>query len=159
MNNKIKLDPKNSIGLIVKSTEKAIGYALDLEIKEKCGITGGQWRVVVALSIKDGLSQKELANMVFVEGPTLVPILDKMEKTGFIKRKHNAKDRRTNNIFLTLKAQKLSLDIVECVLNIRNIITKNIPRNKIDTTKNTLKIMTKNAENFMIQKTKLESKI
>jgi len=159
MNIQTKLDPKNSIGLIVKSTEKAIGYALDLEIKEKCGITGGQWKVIVALSIKDGISQKELASMVFVEGPTLVPILDKMENTGFIKRKSNSKDRRVNDIFLTSKAQKSSLDISECILNIRNIITKNILKNEIDTTKNTLKTMTNNAEQFMTQKTKITSKI
>jgi len=158
MNIKTDLEPQNSIGLIVKSTEKAIGYALDLEIKEKCGLTGGQWKVVVALSIQDGVSQKELADLVFVEGPTLVPILDKMEKTGFIKRKPNLKDRRTNNIFLTSKAQKLSLDIVDCILYIRSVVTKNISENEIKIVKNILKTMTLNAETFMKQKTKLLTK-
>ncbi|MCH7967334.1 MAG: MarR family transcriptional regulator [Thaumarchaeota archaeon] len=152
MNIKVNLDPKNSIGLIVKSTEKAIGYVLDQEIKEKCGITGGQWKIVIALAIQDGMSQKELADMIFVETPTLVSLLDKMEKTGLIKRQSDSKDRRTNKILLTSKAKKQSPEIVECILDIRNVITKNISKNEIKTTKNTLKIMTQNAESFMKQK-------
>jgi len=153
MNIQTNLDPKNSIGLIVKSTEKAIGYALDLEIRARCGITGGPWKVIVALSIQDGVSQKELADLILVESPTLVPILDKMENTGFIKRKPNPKDRRTNEIFLTSKAKKLSSGIIDCILDIRDIITKNISGNEIEITKNTLKTMTQNAESFMMQKT------
>lgn len=146
MNLKDKLDLQSSIGFIVKQTEKSLERVLDLELKTRCSLTGGQWKVIAVLALSDGLNQRELAEMVFVESPTLVPILDKMEKTGLVIRKADQTDRRTNRLFLTPKSKKLVESIVECILDFRKSITRGISEKDIDTARNVLQNISRNAE-------------
>jgi len=143
-----KIDLENAIGLIIKIASKSIEKTLDGELRKRCSLSSGQWKVIGALALHDGLSQKDLAEMVFVEGPTLVPILDKMEKEGFVQRRVDQQDRRNNLIFLTEKS-KLRIDsIIDCVLDIRKIITKDIQKDQLETTKKVLKKITKNSDVF-----------
>ena len=44
-------------------------------------------RVFHALSKRDGLNQRELADELGIETPTIVRLLDAMEKQGFIERR------------------------------------------------------------------------
>jgi len=44
---------------------------------------------------------KTIAEGLEVEGPSLIPIIDKMEKEGFVKRKVDHVDRRISRISLT----------------------------------------------------------
>ena len=141
-----KIDLENAIGLIIKIASKSIEKTLDAELRKRCGLSGGQWKVIGALALKDGQSQKDLAEMVFVEGPTLVPILDKMEKDGFVQRRVNPQDRRNNLIFLTKKSELLIDSIIDCVLHVRKVITKDIPAKQLEITKNVLRKITENSD-------------
>ena len=114
-----KIDLENAIGLIIKIASKSIEKTLDAELRKRCGLSSGQWKVVGALALRDGLSQRDLAEMVFVEGPTLVPILDRMEKEGLVQRRVDQKDRRNNLVFLTKKSEVLIDSIIDCVLDVK----------------------------------------
>jgi MarR family transcriptional regulator for hemolysin len=86
-------DFQNNIGFIVNRTAKAFVKALDYELREKVGVTIGQWKVIVILVNQNGLTQKEIADRLGLEGPTLIPIIDKMEKEGLVVRKEDPSDR------------------------------------------------------------------
>jgi MarR family transcriptional regulator for hemolysin len=47
------------------------------------------------------LSQRELADRMDIEGPTLVRHLDRLEKEGLIERRRDAHDRRVTRIMVT----------------------------------------------------------
>lgn len=147
-----KLDYKNSIGLILRTADKSLELALDSEIKERCKLTGGQWKVIIVLAIREGISQKDLADLISVESPTLVPIIDKMEKNGFLIRKSKPKDRRSNSIFLTKKSLELVETIVDTLLDFRSMITKGLSKHEIDSTRMVLLKMTQNIDEFMANK-------
>ena len=55
-------DFENSIGFIVNRTAKTFVKALDSELREKVGVTFGQWKVIVMLVNQNGLTQKEIAD-------------------------------------------------------------------------------------------------
>lgn len=152
MNLREKLQMDSSIGLIVKLTEKSLERALDSELKERCGLAGSQWKIVMVLAISDGVNQRELAEMVFIDGSTLVPILDKMEKEGFLLRRQDTKDRRINRVFITPKSKKLVDVITECILDFRTKITKNIQRKDLEVTRDVLMKITQNADKIMLSK-------
>jgi len=147
-----KLGMESSIGLIVKLTEKSLERAIDSELRQKCGLTGGQWKIILVLAISDGLNQKELAELVFVETPTLVPILDKMEKEGFLQRRPDHNDRRLNRVFLKAKSKKIVLTIVKCIIDFRKTITKGILEKDLDVTRTVLKKLSQNADKLMEEK-------
>lgn len=119
-------DFQNNIGFMVNRTAKTIVKAMDTELRKKVGITFGQWKVIVMLSNQNGLTQKEIADRLDLEGPTLIPIIDKMEKEGFVIRKVDPADRRNNRIYLTEKSSALWTKMVECALKIRQVSIREI---------------------------------
>lgn len=48
-----------------------------------------------------GVRQIELAQLIGVEGPSLVRILDKLAAAGLVRRENDASDRRANKLWLT----------------------------------------------------------
>lgn len=144
----IRYDFENSMGFVVNMTAKAFQKSFDIELRKNAGVSLSQWRVVGALVIQPGLTQKEIADKVGIEGATLVPIIDKMEKEGLLKRKPDSSDRRVNRIYLTPKADSLWESMVECALKIRKSSTKNISENDIQTTLETLRKISQNLTSF-----------
>lgn len=144
----IRYDFENSMGFVVNMTAKAFQKSFDIELRKNAGVSLSQWRVVGALVIQPGLTQKEIADKVGIEGATLVPVIDKMEKEGLLKRKPDSSDRRVNRIYLTQKADSLWESMVECALKIRKSSTKNISENDIQTTLETLRKISQNLASF-----------
>ena len=67
------------------------------------GLSFMQWLTLSQLS-RAGVDvvQKELASLVSIEGPTMVGILDRLVRSGFVERRVSAKDRRANTVHLTV---------------------------------------------------------
>ena len=119
-------DFENSIGFIVNRTARAFVKALDSELHDQVGITVGQWKVIVMLVKHNGLTQKEIADKLGLESPTLIPIIDKMEKEELVVRKVDPSDRRNNRIYRTDKADALWETMMECASKVRQVSVKEI---------------------------------
>src|ERR687886_1290890 len=131
-------DFENSIGFIVNRVARSFVKALDLELHDKVGVTVGQWKVIVMLVKQNGLTQKETADKLGLEGPTLIPIIDKMEKEGLVIRKVDPSDRRNNRIYRTEKADALWDRMMECASKVRQVALKNIPEVDVNITRTVL---------------------
>ena len=142
-----KYDFQESIGFIVNKTAKAFVKALDSELREKVGVTVGQWKVLVMLVDEDGLTQKDIAERLGLEGPTLIPIIDKMEKDDLVIRRVDSLDRRNNRIYRTERANSLWEGMVKSALRIRETSLKNIPQEKIDIARSVLDNIYQNLRN------------
>ena len=150
----VKYDFENSVGFVVNNTAKSFQRSLDIELRRNVGVTLNQWRVIGALVLKPGLTQKEIADKMGIEGATLVPVIDKMEKGGLLKRKTDLTDRRANRIYLTTKADSLWESMTECALKIRRSSTRNISDVDIQITLDTLRKISINlATSFELEKT------
>lgn len=57
------------------------------------------------------MSQSELANRVGVEGPTMVAMLDRLERSQLIKRSPSPNDRRIKHVVVTPQGSKLYLQV------------------------------------------------
>lgn len=143
-----KYDFENSMGFVVNNTAKAFQKILDLELRKNVGVTISQWRVVVTLIQESGLTQKEIADKIGVEGPSLVPMIDKMEEEGLLKRKPDSKDRRVNRIYLTAKADSLWNSMTDCALHIRKASAKDISESDLLTTLVTLRKISRNLTEY-----------
>ncbi|MDH3502852.1 MAG: MarR family transcriptional regulator [Nitrosopumilus sp.] len=147
-----KLDLNDSIGLMLKTSAKAWEKAVDVDMRNKFGLTGGKWKIIVVLSIRQGITQKQLADMTFVEAPTLVPIIDKMEKDGYLKRQPDSNDRRNNLIFMTEKSEKIVEPIIDCIIDIRKIALNKISKKDLEIGKKVLLQITENTEQLIKEK-------
>ena len=80
-------DFENSVGYWVFATAHALACAMNEELAAH-GITSRQWEVLACISHDGELSQSELAERMHIEAPTLVGVLDRMERDGWIVRDH-----------------------------------------------------------------------
>jgi MarR family transcriptional regulator for hemolysin len=138
--------------LLLKTSAKTWEKAAEIELRERFGLTGAKWKIIVALSLKEGITQKHIADMVFVEAPTLVPVMDKMQKDGYLTRQADPKDRRNNLIFMTKKSKDVVDPIIDCILEIRNMGLNRISKKDMEITKKVLAQIVSNTEEFIRQK-------
>jgi MarR family transcriptional regulator, organic hydroperoxide resistance regulator len=80
---------------------------------EKLKITYPQYLVLLVLWENDGLSVKEIGDLLFLDSGTLTPVLKKMNASGLVVRKRSKQDDRYVLNFLTTKAQRLKLKAAE----------------------------------------------
>ncbi len=81
------------------------GWRARVEEKTKqMGLSGAASLVVWSLAASSRpLTQKELAQHCFVEGPSMARLLDRLEAKGWVRRAAVPGDRRKNHILLTDK--------------------------------------------------------
>lgn len=80
----------------------------------RCGITFRQCQVLAWLAMEGDTSQVHLADCMRIEPPTLVRILDRMERDGLVERVDCAGDRRKKIIRALPKAEPVWEKIIEC---------------------------------------------
>ncbi|NVD38328.1 MarR family transcriptional regulator [Ensifer sp. HO-A22] len=90
----------------------------DARVKER-GLTLPRARALFALTKKDGLNQRELADELDIETPTIVRLLDGMEKQGFIERRVEATDRRAKQVHMTELGRTIADEILRLADEIR----------------------------------------
>ncbi|MGE0243721.1 MAG: MarR family winged helix-turn-helix transcriptional regulator [Nitrososphaeraceae archaeon] len=142
-----KFDFENNIGFLINRTAKALTRSFDQELRQNVGISFGQWKVIAMLvNYNNGLSQKEIAEKLRLEGPTLIPIIDKLEKDGLVVRQTDPNDRRNNRLFLTHKVENMWERMIECGSKIKKSSLKGIPPEHISITKDTIEKMYQNIQ-------------
>jgi DNA-binding MarR family transcriptional regulator len=67
----------------------------------------GQVHFLMMLYTHERINQETLANHLHIDKATVARAIKKLEQEGYILRKKDESDRRSNNIFLTEKAKQL----------------------------------------------------
>jgi DNA-binding MarR family transcriptional regulator len=81
------------------------------------GHTMARWETLFLVAFSDhALTQGELARLLNVEGPTLVRMLDVLQKEGLIERRQSEMDRRVTTNAITPKG-RLAIDDIMSVTN------------------------------------------
>lgn len=91
------------------------------------GLTLARAGALLQLSERDMMSQTELADILDIEAPTLVRLLDGLEKQGLVERREQGRDRRVKQVALTPKGRKVGQDIGSMAAALRADLMKDIP--------------------------------
>jgi MarR family transcriptional regulator for hemolysin len=95
------------------------------------GMSQPRWYALLQLSKLGPVSQTELAGQIGIEGPTLVRLLDALEKQGLIERQVAEGDRRVKIVRLTPGAQPILKAITEITNQFRNELFGGIPQEEL----------------------------
>jgi len=68
---------------------------------------GGQSRVLTIVIENDGITQRELAEILDVRPASMTVMIRKMELFGLVERKQDAKDQRVMHIYITDSGRKV----------------------------------------------------
>ncbi len=138
-------DLEQSIGYWLTLATQAYHRAVSEEVAPH-GITYRQSLVLGWLAVEGELSQAELAAKMLVEPPTLVGILDRMERDGWITRNECPSDRRKKLIRASAAAEPVWEKILDCAARVRARATEGLSERQVDTLRNLLEQVRTNVE-------------
>jgi MarR family transcriptional regulator for hemolysin len=127
----LHFDFDESLGYWVCTTSHALRRALNAELAKE-GITYRQWEVLARIALQGELSQTELADCLGIEAPTLVGILDRMERDGWLDRYSCPNDRRKKRIRATDKADAVWARMVDCAHRVRAQARQGLTQEELD---------------------------
>src|SRR5271154_1239634 len=99
----MKEEPYSMYSFMLDRTARSVKQYAQRRFKELgFEITVDQWLVLRNLYDNDALNQKELAELVFKDTPTLTRIIDLLCEKGLTKRTLHPDDRRSFQVNLTI---------------------------------------------------------
>ncbi len=81
---------------------------------------------MLALFEQDGLTQRELCELVRIEQPTMANTLQRMERTNLIRREPDPADGRRMRVVLTARARALEDHLVSAARRVNGIATSGL---------------------------------
>lgn len=141
----LEYDFENSVGFWIMTAAHEYQRAINEELAPT-GITYRQCQVLGFLALEGPLAQAELADRMHLEPATLVGILDRMERDGWIKRLACRDDRRRKLIHPQPSAKPVWTKIVACVKRVRARATQDMKASELATLKRLLTRVRKNLD-------------
>ena len=111
-------DFDQSVGYWIMLAAQAYQKALNNELAPH-GITFRQSQVLGWLALEGPLSQAELAGRMMIEPPTLVGVLDRMERDNLIRRVASPTDRRCKLVCVHPAAADVWHKVIQCARRVR----------------------------------------
>jgi DNA-binding MarR family transcriptional regulator len=119
------------------------------------GLTGAQYNVLSVLSGQaNGMSQRELSEVLVVDRSNVTGLLDRMEKAGWVLRADDPTDRRVYRVSLTAAGQKLWAKVHPHYLAGVAAVTSGWPAAQLKTVTALLRKLEKDAVNWRSEKRK-----
>jgi MarR family transcriptional regulator, transcriptional regulator for hemolysin len=110
------------------------------------GLTLARARTLMLLGKRDRMNQTELADALEIEAPTLVPLLDGLEKQGLLKRCPVDGDRRAKHIALTPAGREQAAYVNGLVKDFRNDVLKDVSEDDLKAAIRVFHAMARNIE-------------
>jgi len=122
-----------TFGPLLHGTARAWRQKLDERLRPM-GLSQAKWRTLLHLSLaEDALTQAEIAARLGVEEPTVVKLLHRLEREGWITRKSSPLDRRCKMVLLGRRAQLVIAEINAAANKLRHELLAGIPTSELQT--------------------------
>lgn len=108
------------------------------------GLTWSRARLLMELAREDGVIQSDLAGLLDIEQPTLVRLLDGLERHGMIERRAVEGDRRARQVFLTPMVRAQAEDILAFLTELRAGILQGIAPQELEVALDVLRRTSRN---------------
>lgn len=106
---------------LIRGVNRRLEQTLEAQLKPR-GMSPHQYRVLEALTERNGLPMGELAIRLFVDGPTLTKIIDRMVESAEVYRGPDPNDRRRVLIFVSRRGAAHFDDIAPLISSIERDI-------------------------------------
>lgn len=135
---------RQAVGYLLKQITDRIKISADTALKEQ-NLTFSQARVLEYISDYGGtVTQKSIEDYLQISHPTVVGIVSRMERSGFLDSYFDEEDRRMKMVCLTEKAQSIFQKIQTGMVMQEQQLLKGLSQESIDILYHSLEIMLKN---------------
>jgi DNA-binding MarR family transcriptional regulator len=88
------------IYLLFTAQQKLRTHLKKMMTKENVRVTTAQAGILFLLKQKDGRTMSELSQILSIDNSTITGLVDRLEKTGLVRRNASAHDRRASHVFI-----------------------------------------------------------
>ena len=125
-----EIDPE-TIGQLLHETARVWRHKLDQRL-QPLGLSQAKWRTIAHLA-RGHLTQRDLAERLSIEEPTLARLLTRLESGGWIKRENDRHDRRCKTVHLQRKSSQLLQQIEDTARDLRHELLQTISPRDLQT--------------------------
>ena len=120
------------IFLISKVCQKLIINLQNAFSEGGVGVTPIQGMLLFFLQKNDGSSLTQISQGLMLENPTVTGLIDRLEKSGYVKRSDHPDDRRVYLIYLTDKGNKVANKALPIIKKLNEEIKKGYSKEEIE---------------------------
>ena len=137
------IDWELRLGFLIHDVSRLRRSAFDRCLKP-LNVTRSQWWVLAYLSREDGMTQSQLAEELDLGKVAVGGLIDRLEKSGLVRRQADATDRRVNRVFLEPKSKALITKMRKVSHRMNEQILDGLPDERLESTAVTLDAMKRN---------------
>jgi len=126
------------IFLISKVCQKLITNLQKAFSENGVGVTPIQVMLLFFLQKNDGSSLTQISQGLMLENPTVTGLIDRLEKSGYVKRSDHPNDRRVYLIYLTEKGNKVAKKALPIVKRLNEQIKEGYSEKEMESFKKVL---------------------
>jgi MarR family transcriptional regulator for hemolysin len=125
------MDIEERFSHALHNTARAWRQAIDRRLKH-IGLSQASWMAIATLAKAEPLSQTELAARLGVEDPTMVSMIDRMVKAGYMVRQPSPTDRRVKLVHLTDEGRAIYHTVRAAADPLRRELLANVDRSELE---------------------------
>lgn len=144
----ISTDWELRLGFLIHDVSRIRRSAFDRCLKP-LNVTRSQWWVLAYLSREDGMTQSQLAEELDMGKVAIGGLIDRLEKSGLVRRDADASDRRVNRVFLEPKSKALIANMRKVSHKMNQRILRGLAEDDLESTAVTLDAMKHNLLEFL----------
>lgn len=142
------IDWELRLGFLIHDVSRLRRSAFDRCLKP-LNVTRSQWWVLAYLSREDGMTQSQLAIELDLGKVAVGGLIDRLEKSGLVRREADASDRRVNRVFLEPKSKQLITRMRKVSHKLNTQILAGLADRELETTALTLDAMKRNILGYL----------
>ncbi len=136
------------LGFLIHDVSRLRRSAFDRCLKP-LNVTRSQWWVLAYLSRKDGMTQSQLAEELDLGKVAVGGLIDRLEKSGLLRRDADATDRRVNRVFLEPKSKQLIARLRKINHRMNEQILVGLEEQQLEAAATTLNAMKRNLLTYL----------
>lgn len=142
------IDWELRLGFLIHDVSRLRRSAFDRCLKP-LNVTRSQWWVLAYLSREDGMTQSQLAEELDLGKVAVGGLIDRLEKSGLVRRDADPGDRRVNRVFLEPKSKALIARMRKVSHQLNEQILAGLADDKLEKTAVTLDSMKRNLLGYL----------
>lgn len=146
--------PNDRLGHLVKDAARAMARGLQIRLMEH-SVSIGYWPFLRILWEREGLTQRDLAELAGLREPTAYNALQQMEKLGYITRRKLPGNMRNICVFLTPKGKALQKSLIPLAEDLHEVAIRGINDKDLAVVRKALQRIVKNLEEDEIESNRL----
>ena len=144
----LSIDWELRLGFLIHDVSRLRRSAFDRCLKP-LSVTRSQWWMLAYLSREDGMTQSQLADELDLGKVAAGGLIDRLEKSGLIRREADSTDRRVNRVFLEPKSKQLIARMRKVSHRMNAQILAGLPESQMENAALTLDAMKQNLLEYL----------